>query len=150
MRTSKGEKDRENRWVSLLAWREEREETKRGRREGSEHTPHVPTEVRGLRSRRQEGACGLNLELAGRESFVQRAPPKMVLQAALDDHYSENHKQRPSLGDLAVAAAELDEHPLASRPEVLRRAAKEVAKRHPHADADDVLLWAEAQAAMTT
>lgn len=74
----------------------------------------------------------------------------LVMQAALDDHYSENPKQRPSLGDLAVAAAELDEHPLASRPEVLRRAAKEVAKRHPHADADDVLLWAEAQAAMTT
>jgi len=74
----------------------------------------------------------------------------LVLQAALDDHYRENPKARPSLGDLAIAAAELDDHPLASRPEVLRRAAKEVAKAHPHADADDVLLWAEAQAAVTT
>lgn len=72
----------------------------------------------------------------------------IVLQAALDDHYRENPKTRPSLGDLAVAAAELDCHPLASRPEVLRRAAEEVVKSHPQADADDVLLWAGAQAAV--
>src|SRR5688500_4020253 len=72
----------------------------------------------------------------------------LVLQAALDDHYRENPKTRPSLGDLAVAAAELDGHALASRPEALRRAAKEVVKSHPQAGADDVLLWAEAQAAV--
>lgn len=72
----------------------------------------------------------------------------LVLQAALDDHYRENPKVRPSLGDLAVAAAELDDHPLAARPTVLRRAAKEIVKSHPDADADDVLLWAEAQAAV--
>lgn len=72
----------------------------------------------------------------------------LVLQAALDEHYSDNPKARPSLGDLAVAAAELDGHLLASRPEVLRRAAKDVVKSHPQADADDVLLWAEAQAAV--
>jgi hypothetical protein len=65
----------------------------------------------------------------------------IVMQAALDAHYRENPKARPSLGDLAVAAAELDGHPLASRPAVLRRAAKEVVKSHPDADADDVLLW---------
>ena len=72
----------------------------------------------------------------------------LVLQAALDDHYRENPKVRPSLADLAVAAAELDGHPLASRPDVLRRAAIEVVRSHPDADADDVLLWAEAQAAI--
>lgn len=72
----------------------------------------------------------------------------LMLQATLDDHYCENPKTRPSLGDLAVAAAELDGHPLALRPEVLRRAAEEVVKSHPQADADDVLLWAEAQAAV--
>ena len=72
----------------------------------------------------------------------------IVLQAALDVHYRAHPKVRPSLADLAVAAAELDGHPLASRPEVLRRAAAAVLKSHPHADADDVLLWAEAQAAV--
>lgn len=73
----------------------------------------------------------------------------IVLQAALDSHYRQNPSARPSLGDLAVAAAELDGHPLASHPDVLRRAAIEVEQRHPEADADDVLLWAEAQAAVT-
>lgn len=72
----------------------------------------------------------------------------VLLQAALDDHYRDNPKARPSLADLAVAAAELDGHPLASRPDVLRCAAAAVVKSHPHADADDVLLWAEAQAAV--
>ena len=72
----------------------------------------------------------------------------VVLQAALDGHYREHPEARPSLADLAVAAAQLDEHPLASRPDVLRRAAAAIVKSHPDADADDVLLWAEAQAAL--
>lgn len=72
----------------------------------------------------------------------------IVLQAALDSHYRENPRARSSLADLAVAAAELDGHPLASRPEVLHRAANEIVQAHPDADADDVLLWAEAQAAV--
>jgi len=72
----------------------------------------------------------------------------IVLQAALDSHYRQNPRARPSLGDLAVAAAELDAHPLAARPELLRSAADAVVATHPEADADDVLLWAEAQAAV--
>jgi hypothetical protein len=51
------------------------------------------------------------------------------------------------LADLAIAAAELDGHPLATQPEELRRAADEIVQRHPDAEADDVLLWAEARAA---
>ncbi len=72
----------------------------------------------------------------------------IVLQAALDSHYRQNPRARPSLGDLAVAAAELEGHPLATRPDLLRRAAEEVVRTHPEADADDVLLWAEAQASL--
>lgn len=71
----------------------------------------------------------------------------IVLQAALDGHYRASPDARPSLGDLAVAAAELDGHPLATRPDVLRRAAEAVVRSHPDADAADALLWAEAQAA---
>ena len=70
----------------------------------------------------------------------------VVMQAVLDDHYEHNPQARPDLGDLAVAAAELDGHPLAAEPERLRRAAAEIAGRHPDASPDDVLLWAEARA----
>ena len=70
----------------------------------------------------------------------------VVMQAALDDHYESHPDARPSLGDLAVAAAELDGHPLADKPERIRQAATEILERHPDASPDDVLLWAEARA----
>lgn len=68
------------------------------------------------------------------------------MQAVLDDHYEHHPQSRPDLGDLAVAAAELDGHPLAAQPERLRQAAAEIARNHPGASPDDVLLWAEARA----
>lgn len=67
-----------------------------------------------------------------------------VMLAVLDRHYEEYPELRPSLGDLAIAAAEMDGHPLAQQPELLRRSAAEVQRRHPNASPDDVLLWAEA------
>ncbi|HEY2313051.1 MAG TPA: hypothetical protein VGH96_05525 [Streptosporangiaceae bacterium] len=70
----------------------------------------------------------------------------VVMQAVLDEHYDRYPGSRPDLGDLAVAAAELDGHPLAAEPERLRRAAAEIAGYHPEASPDDVLLWAEARA----
>jgi hypothetical protein len=70
----------------------------------------------------------------------------VVMQAALDDHYERYPEARPDLGDLAIAAAELDGHPLAGQPERLRQAAAEIATKHPDASPDDVLLWAEARA----
>jgi hypothetical protein len=70
----------------------------------------------------------------------------VVMQAVLDEHYDRHPGSRPDLGDLAVAAAELDGHPLAAEPERLRRAAAEIAGYHPDASPDDVLLWAEARA----
>jgi hypothetical protein len=71
----------------------------------------------------------------------------IVMQAVLDAHYEQHPESRPSLADLSIAAAELDAHPLAARPELLRRAATELVRNHPYADADDVLLWAEARTA---
>ena len=70
----------------------------------------------------------------------------IVMQAALDQHYRQFPASRPSLADLAIAAAELDGHPLAIDHDRLRRAAAEILERHPDADAGDVLLWAEARA----
>lgn len=70
----------------------------------------------------------------------------VVMQAVLDDHFEDNPDVRPSLGDLTVAAAELDGHRLAEDPELLRSAAAEIVEHHPQASPDDVLLWAEARA----
>jgi hypothetical protein len=70
----------------------------------------------------------------------------IVMQAVLDQHYERHPWARPDLGDLAIAAAELDGHPLAAEPERLRRSAAEISARHPAASPDDVLLWAEARA----
>jgi len=68
-----------------------------------------------------------------------------VMQAVLDRHFQEYPDARPTLADLAIAAAELDGHPLAGQPDVLRQSAAEVEQRHPAAGPEDVLLWAEAR-----
>jgi hypothetical protein len=67
-------------------------------------------------------------------------------EAALAAHYEQHPAARPSLAELAIAAAELDENPLAATPDLIREAATAIVDRHPDADADDVLIWAEARA----
>lgn len=69
----------------------------------------------------------------------------VVMQAVLDRHYERYPEARPSLAEIAIAAAEMDGHPLAAQPELIRRSAAELLERHPDADPDDVLLWAEAR-----
>lgn len=76
---------------------------------------------------------------------LRAALEAIVMQAVLDDHYQRHPEARPDLGDLAVAAAEIDGNPLAASPELVRRAAIEIAESHPGASPDDVLLWAEAR-----
>src|ERR1700683_166405 len=68
-----------------------------------------------------------------------------VVLAALDLHFEKYPEARPSLADLAIAAAEIEGSPLAPRPELLRRSAAEIQRRHPQAEPEDVLLWAEAR-----
>jgi hypothetical protein len=70
----------------------------------------------------------------------------VVMQAVLEDHYRRYPGSRPDLGDLAIAAAELDGHPLAGEPGQLRKAADEIVGKHPDASPEHVLLWAEARA----
>jgi hypothetical protein len=70
------------------------------------------------------------------ETFAQRR--------ALRAHYGRHPKARPSLAELALAAAELDGDPLANEPALLRRAAGEVLKVKADATSDDVLIWAAA------
>lgn len=68
------------------------------------------------------------------EAFAQRA--------ALDEHYATHPGSRPSLADVAYALAVLEHSPLVDRRDLLDQAAAEVVGVKPHADADDVLLWA--------
>lgn len=70
-----------------------------------------------------------------------------VMEAALEAHYDQHPAARPTLAEVALALAAQDRSRLADQPELLERAAAEVVVRHPGADADDVLLWAEAQRA---
>lgn len=67
-----------------------------------------------------------------------------VMMAVLERHYEEYPELRPTLGDLAIASAETDGHPLAQQPGLLRRSAEQVQRRHPDATPEDALLWAEA------
>jgi hypothetical protein len=71
-----------------------------------------------------------------------------VMDAALKAHYQQHPHARPTLAEVALALAAQDRSPLADHPDVIERAAADVIVRHPGADADDVLLWAEAQQAL--
>ena len=75
------------------------------------------------------------------DTFAQRL--------ALDAHYDAHPSVRPSLADQALAAARLDGDPLADQPDLLTRAADEVAALRPNPSADDVLLYASALARKT-
>ncbi|MBW3643335.1 MAG: hypothetical protein KY447_10520 [Actinobacteria bacterium] len=70
-----------------------------------------------------------------------------LMDAALQAHFVAHPQARPSLAEVALALAAQDGSPLALRPKVIERAAAEVVARRADADADDVLLWAEAQQA---
>src|SRR5688572_354170 len=72
-----------------------------------------------------------------------------VLNAALEAHFERYPAARPSLADVALALAEQDGSSFAGRRDLLEEAAAQVLRRHPHADADDVLLWVEAQQALS-
>lgn len=68
-----------------------------------------------------------------------------VVLAALDLHFEKYPEARPSLADLAIALAEIEGSPLAQQPDLLLRSAAEIKRRHPHAEPQDVLVWAEAR-----
>lgn len=72
-----------------------------------------------------------------------RAALEAVAQrAVLDAHYQHHPEVRPDLGEIALATAELDGHPLARRPELVRRAAVELAEIVGDPTPDEVLGYA--------
>ena len=81
---------------------------------------------------------------------LRQALETAVMDAALQAHYAQHPDVRPTVADVALALAAQDGSSLAARPELIHAAAAAVLARHPDADADDVLLWAEAQQAVLT
>jgi hypothetical protein len=68
---------------------------------------------------------------------VRRRIEAFAQSLALAEHFAAHPAARPSLGDLAIAAAELDGHPLAGEHEFLRRCADEVAAIRPDPKGED-------------
>lgn len=61
---------------------------------------------------------------------------------ALEAHFQRHPAARPTLAELAVAAAQLDAHPLADDEDLLRAAAAELGASMPDASGADVLIYA--------
>jgi len=78
---------------------------------------------------------------------LRHALDAVAQRALLDAHYAQYPDAKPSLAEIALAAAELDGNPLAAQPALIRRAAEQVATLLPDPDADDVLLFAAGLAA---
>jgi hypothetical protein len=78
---------------------------------------------------------------------LRHAVETVVMESALRLHYQQHPDAEPTLADVALALAVQDGSPLADRPDLIASAAAAVIARRPDADADDVLLWAEAQLA---
>jgi len=79
---------------------------------------------------------------------LRQALETLVMETALRLHYEQHPTAKPTLAEVALALAAQDGSPLADRPDLIANAAEAVADRRADADADDVLLWAEAQLAV--
>lgn len=92
-------------------------------------------------------AAGLAAEMGYAVSLTELTVKGLrdVLEAiswrlVLDEHYRSNPHARPSLVEVARAAAAIDDNPIVDEPELIEQAAAWVAEHRPGADADDV-LW---------
>lgn len=68
-------------------------------------------------------------------------------RAVLDSHYREHPGARPERWEIALAAAQLSGHPLAERPDLVRRAADELTRIVDDPSPDEVLAYAAGLAA---
>jgi hypothetical protein len=118
---------------------------------GSTDPETVNTSMRIPKPLREAAALAVSeLGVAPSTTILTANALRMMLEgtvalAALELHYEQYPEFRPSLADLAIAAAEIDGSPLAQQPDLLRRSAAEIVQRHPGAEPEDVVLWAEAR-----
>jgi hypothetical protein len=98
-------------------------------------------------------AVELGLDANANEATVQALRDRLEAFAqrrALDAHYSAHPDARPSLAEVAQAAAELDGDPLAGQPALITRAAEEIVALRRNATADEVLIYAAGLASRAT
>lgn len=66
----------------------------------------------------------------------------IVNQAVLEEHFKQYPEARPTLAEVALAGAELDDNPLKHQPELIERAAEEITTVMDDPSPDDVLMFA--------
>lgn len=93
----------------------------------------------------EAGLIGSTTEVVVRG--LRDALEAVAQRAVLDAHYAEHPAARPDLAEIALATAELDGHPLADRPDLVRRAAIELVEIVDDPTPDEVLGYAAGLAA---
>jgi hypothetical protein len=112
----------------------------------------VGTSIRLPANLRDASAVAANMGLAGSTTELtvrglRDALEAFAQRAVLDAHYQAHPGARPDLAEIAIAAAQIDGNPLASRPDLVERAAAEVGRIKDDAGPDDVLVYAAGLAA---
>lgn len=114
---------------------------------GAVETGTVVTSVRQPAALRDALKAAVELGMASNPNEITVAAVRdrveaFAQQLALEQHFDAYPHARPTLGDLAVAAAELDGHPLADDARLLRQCATELARQNPEATGGDVVTFA--------
>jgi len=98
--------------------------------------PENLREAAGLAAEMGYGVSLTELTVKGLRDVLEAISWRVVL----DEHYRRNPQARPSLVEVAKAAAAIDDNPIAGKPDLIEQAAAWAAEHRPGANADDV-LW---------
>lgn len=88
-------------------------------------------------------ASTTDLAVQGLRAALEAVAQRQVLDA----HYRVHPDARPDLAEVALATAAIDGHPLAARPDVIRKAVDGIRGVKDDPTPDDVLLYAAGLAA---
>lgn len=81
---------------------------------------------------------GLRARLVSQAASELDEQAAQEIREALDEHYAEHPDARPSLPEIVDSAAELEGHPAAAHPALVRRAVEDLGD---DALVEDVLAW---------
>jgi len=106
----------------------------------------LPTSLRAAAVLATEmGLTGSMTELT--VAAVREALEAFAQRGVLEAHYQAHPDTRPTLGEVALATAQIDGNPLADQPELVARAAQAILAVKADPSPDDVLLYAAGLAA---
>lgn len=103
------------------------------------------TSIRLPENLREAAGLATEMGLAASLSELTVKGLRDVLEAiswrlVLEEHYRQHPESRPSLVEVAKAAAAVDDNPILDEPELIEEAAAWASEHRPDADGDDV-LW---------